>query len=97
MTTTWTPPCSWISVEAWDSSASPGPLGMPLQPMLIAEASARIDRAANDPGSKAAQLANYFVGQVVGSMNEVKPAGRVVIEIVEELIDSMERVNGMMR
>ena len=83
--------------DEWESAESPGPLGMPLQPLLIAEASARIDRAANDPRSKAAQLANYFVGQVVGSMNEVKPAGRVVIEIVEELIDSMERVNGMMR
>jgi NAD(P)H-dependent flavin oxidoreductase YrpB (nitropropane dioxygenase family) len=83
--------------DEWESPASPGPLGMPLQPMLIAEASVRIDRAANDPSSKAAQLANYFVGQVVGSMNEVEPAARVVIEMVEELIDAMERVNGMMR
>lgn len=83
--------------DEWESAASPGPLGMPLQPILIAEASARIDRAAFDPDSKAAQLANYFVGQVVGSMNEVKPAARVVLEMVDELIDAMQRVNGMMR
>ena len=34
--------------EEWDSAASPGTLPMPLQPMLIAEASRRIDRAAHD-------------------------------------------------
>ena len=83
--------------DEWESPSSPGPLGMPLQPMLIAAASARIDRAAFDPSSKAAQLANYFVGQVVGSMNEVKPAARVVLEMVDELIDAMTRVNDMMR
>jgi NAD(P)H-dependent flavin oxidoreductase YrpB (nitropropane dioxygenase family) len=82
--------------DEWDSPESPGTLGMPLQPMLIAEATRRIDRAAHDPSSGAAKLANYFVGQIVGTMNESKPAGRVVIEMVEEFIDSMQRVETMM-
>jgi NAD(P)H-dependent flavin oxidoreductase YrpB (nitropropane dioxygenase family) len=82
--------------DEWESASSPGPLGMPLQPILIAEASQRIDRAAHDPKSKAAQLSNYFVGQIVGSMNQVKPAGRVVLEMVEEFIDAMQRVETMM-
>ena len=82
--------------DEWDSPQSPGPLPMPLQPILIAEASYRIDRAAKDLGSGAGKLANYFVGQIVGTMNEVKPAGRVVVEMVEEFIDAMQRVGSMM-
>ncbi|CAB4729898.1 MAG: nitronate monooxygenase [Actinobacteria bacterium] len=82
--------------EEWESPESPGPLPMPLQPILIGEASIRIDRAAKDMSSGAGKLANYFVGQIVGSMNEVKPAGRVVIEIVEEFIEAAQRLGDMM-
>ena len=83
--------------DEWEGPNSPGPLGMPLQPILINEANKRIDRAALDPNSGAAQLANYFVGQIVGSMNQVKPAGRVVLEMVDEFIDAMQRVERMMQ
>ena len=38
------------------------------------------------PGSGAEKLANYFVGQIVGEMNQVKPTRRVVLELVEEFI-----------
>ncbi|MEL6980897.1 MAG: nitronate monooxygenase family protein [Actinomycetota bacterium] len=83
--------------DEWDSPESPGTLGMPLQPMLIAEASRRIDRAAMNPENEGAvKLANYFVGQIVGSMNESKHADRVVLEMVQEFIDAVERVNSMM-
>ena len=83
--------------DAWEGPDSPGMLAMPLQPLLISEASQRIDRAAHDPASGAAQLSNYFVGQIVGSMNQVKPAARVVLEMVEEFIDAMQRVEAMMQ
>jgi NAD(P)H-dependent flavin oxidoreductase YrpB (nitropropane dioxygenase family) len=83
--------------DEWESADSPGPLPMPLQPILIAEASVRIDRAAKDLGSGAGKLANYFVGQIVGSMNEVKPAARVVLDMVEEFIDAVQRLEGMMQ
>ncbi len=83
--------------DEWEGPTSPGPLGMPLQPVLIDEASRRVDRAAHDPNSKAAQLANYFVGQIVGDMNQVKPTRRVVLEMVEEFIDAMQRVESMMQ
>jgi NAD(P)H-dependent flavin oxidoreductase YrpB (nitropropane dioxygenase family) len=82
--------------DEWEGPGSPGPLGMPLQPVLVAEATARIDRAAHDRTSGAAQLANYFVGQIVGEMNQVKPTRRVVLEMVEEFIDAMQRVESMM-
>ncbi|NCG38504.1 MAG: nitronate monooxygenase, partial [Actinobacteria bacterium] len=32
----------------------------------------------------------YFVGQIVGNMNESKSATRVVFEMVEEFIDATE-------
>jgi len=83
--------------DEWEGPESPGTLGMPLQPMLIAEASRRIDRAAMNPENQGAvKLANYFVGQIVGSMNESKHADRVVLEMVEEFIDAVQRVNSMM-
>lgn len=83
--------------DEWEGESSPGTLGMPLQPMLIAEPSRRIDRAAMNPDNTGAvQLANYFVGQIVGSMNESKSADRVVIEMVEDFVDAVTRVNDMM-
>jgi NAD(P)H-dependent flavin oxidoreductase YrpB (nitropropane dioxygenase family) len=81
--------------EEWDDTELP-PLGMPLQPILTARAIARIDRAAHIPGSGAEKLANYFVGQIVGTMNEVKPAAKVVYEMVDEFIDAVNALNTQM-
>jgi NAD(P)H-dependent flavin oxidoreductase YrpB (nitropropane dioxygenase family) len=78
--------------EEWDRDDTPDPLGMPLQPILTNAAQKRIARAAHNPDSRAAELANYFVGQVVGTMNQSKPAGQVVIEMVEEFIEAVESV-----
>lgn len=82
--------------EEWDRPDTPDPLGMPLQPVLTAAAQARIARAAYTPGSGAEKLANYFVGQVVGSMNQTKKSGQVVIEMIEEFIESVERLGRLL-
>jgi NAD(P)H-dependent flavin oxidoreductase YrpB (nitropropane dioxygenase family) len=79
--------------EEWDRADTPDPLGMPLQPILVDDAIRRIDRAAHQEGTGANRLANYFVGQIVGTMNESKPASRVVYEMIEEFIESVERLN----
>jgi NAD(P)H-dependent flavin oxidoreductase YrpB (nitropropane dioxygenase family) len=79
--------------DEWEDPANPKPLGMPLHSMLIAEAQARIARAANRPGTGAEQLINYFVGQVVGSMNKVKSARQVVLEMVEEYVEVVESLH----
>ncbi len=79
--------------DEWDSPDTPDPLPMPMQPILVDEAIKRIDRAAHKAGTGAERLSNYFVGQIVGQMNEVKPAARVVYEMVEEFIDAVERLN----
>ena len=80
--------------DAWDGPGSPGPLPMPLQPLLVESARRRISRAATAGSPGAAQLINYFVGQVVGSLQTVKPARQVVYEMVEEYIDTVTRLSG---
>lgn len=73
--------------DEWEADGNPKPLGMPLHGMLIAEAQQRIARSANTPNSGAERLVNYFVGQIVGTMNQVKPARQVVFEMVDEYLD----------
>jgi NAD(P)H-dependent flavin oxidoreductase YrpB (nitropropane dioxygenase family) len=85
---------SWT--EEWDRDDTPDPLGMPLQPILANEAQARISRASYQSGSGAEKLANYFVGQIVGDMNVSKPAGQVVIEMIEEFIDAVESLSAQL-
>ena len=50
-------------------------------------------KSAESANEEARQLATYFVGQIVGSMNRVKPTRQVVFELIEELVDTMESVN----
>jgi NAD(P)H-dependent flavin oxidoreductase YrpB (nitropropane dioxygenase family) len=76
--------------DEWDDPANPRPLGMPLQPILVGEARARIERASFRAGSGAEQLANYFVGQIVGTMNVSKPAAQVVFDMIDEFIEAVQ-------
>jgi len=82
--------------DEWEDPETPMPLGMPMQPVLIAEAINRIDRAAHNEGSGAQQLANYFVGQIVGNMNQSKPAAQVVFDMVDEFIDSVQHLSAQL-
>jgi NAD(P)H-dependent flavin oxidoreductase YrpB (nitropropane dioxygenase family) len=76
--------------DEWEKADAPPTLPMPVQTILVAEAQARIARTAGKPGSGANQLANYFVGQVVGQMNQVRPAGQVVLDMVQEYLEAAE-------
>jgi len=79
--------------EEWERSDSPDPLGMPLQSALIGDPQRRINRAAAHSDANARDLATYFVGQVVGSMNKVQPTASVVLEMVSEFIDTIGRLD----
>ena len=70
---------------------------MPLQSILVAEAQRRIHRVAHKPDSSARPLVTYFVGQVVGQMNVPMSTRDVVREMVEQCLDTMERMNGVLR
>lgn len=82
-------------VDEWERPGAPAPLGMPLQNALVADSQLRIGRAASHPGAKAQELATYFVGQVVGSLNKVRPTRAVVLEMVSEFIDAVQRLDGL--
>jgi NAD(P)H-dependent flavin oxidoreductase YrpB (nitropropane dioxygenase family) len=73
--------------EAWTDPDGPGPLGMPLQNILTSEANARIARS----GRK--DLAFAPVGQIVGTMNKVQPVRDVMYRLVEEYIETVERLD----
>ncbi|MFC6884108.1 MULTISPECIES: NAD(P)H-dependent flavin oxidoreductase [Actinomadura] len=73
--------------DAWESEKSPGTLPMPMQFMLISDALRRIGRSGDG------ELATFPVGQIVGSMNQVKPAAQVVYDLIEEYVESLERLN----
>jgi len=64
---------------------------MPDQTMLTAVAQQRINRHAGDVDSGAHDLATYFVGQIVGSMNVVRPARQVMLDLVTEYADAATR------
>jgi NAD(P)H-dependent flavin oxidoreductase YrpB (nitropropane dioxygenase family) len=82
--------------EAWDGPDSPGPLPMPLQFMLNADAQARIAHFARDPQSRARELVGIPVGQIVGRMNEVRPTREVVYDLVSEFVDTVRRLEGLL-
>jgi NAD(P)H-dependent flavin oxidoreductase YrpB (nitropropane dioxygenase family) len=76
--------------EEWERADAPPTLAMPLQGALVAEAQTRIARsAASNEGAE--KLSNYFVGQVVGRMDAVKPARQVLLDMVTEYADVVER------
>jgi NAD(P)H-dependent flavin oxidoreductase YrpB (nitropropane dioxygenase family) len=75
--------------DAWERDDSPGTLPMPLQGILNNEAQRRISRSQNK------DLAGFPVGQIVGSMNRVQPAREVVLEMVEEWIDTTQRLGSL--
>jgi len=81
-----------VWTDAWEAPDAPAPLGMPLQSVLVADAQRRIQRVAHK-ASGARELATYFVGQVVGQMNEPKSTRRVVADMVEEFVATMERLD----
>lgn len=82
--------------DAWDDPDGPGPLPMPMQPLLVGPAMARIGRVAGTPGTGANDLATYFVGQVVGSMTRVRPTRRVIEEMIDDFIDAVQRLGGLL-
>jgi NAD(P)H-dependent flavin oxidoreductase YrpB (nitropropane dioxygenase family) len=83
--------------DAWEAPDAPAPLGMPLQSVLVADAQRRIQRVSHKAGTGARELATYFVGQVVGQMNEPKSTRRVVAEMIDEFVATMERLEALVR
>ncbi len=80
--------------DAWEDPANPAPLPMPLQPRLVRDAQARIARSAHKSAG-AAELSNYFVGQIVGSLKQSKSVRSVMEDLVREYVEAMERLGSL--
>jgi NAD(P)H-dependent flavin oxidoreductase YrpB (nitropropane dioxygenase family) len=71
---------------AWEADGAPEPLPMPLQGILYAPAAHRFSRVRSRP------LSGSPVGQIVGTMSKVRPAKDVVYDIVDEWIETEQRI-----
>jgi NAD(P)H-dependent flavin oxidoreductase YrpB (nitropropane dioxygenase family) len=70
--------------DEWEAAASPAPLPLPLQPMLVNDAWRRIDAAAAAGHEGALRLESFFIGQVVGSFTEIRPAAEITRQIIAD-------------
>jgi NAD(P)H-dependent flavin oxidoreductase YrpB (nitropropane dioxygenase family) len=88
-------PCRMLRnawTDAWDAPNAPQPLGMPLQYMVSAESVLRSNKYAD----KAQPVAFNAVGQIVGAMSSVRPVRAVIRDMVEEYVETIERLNALM-
>jgi NAD(P)H-dependent flavin oxidoreductase YrpB (nitropropane dioxygenase family) len=76
--------------EAWERPDAPAPLPMPLQGLLYGEAAARFTRV------HAKDFAGSPVGQIVGSLDKVRPARDIVLDMVDGWIEATQRLHGLM-
>jgi NAD(P)H-dependent flavin oxidoreductase YrpB (nitropropane dioxygenase family) len=74
--------------EAWERDGAPDPLPMPLQGILYAPAAHRFMRARSKP------LSGSPVGQIIGRVDRVRPARDVVFDIIDEYVDTLQRMAG---
>jgi NAD(P)H-dependent flavin oxidoreductase YrpB (nitropropane dioxygenase family) len=63
--------------DEWERPGAPAPLPLPLQVMLTGQAWRRIDEAAQAGHAGALELESFFVGQVVGSFRDIRPAAEI--------------------
>lgn len=73
--------------DAWDAEDAPEPLPMPLQNVLVAEAHQRMSQS-HDPTAVAMP-----VGQIVGRMNEIRPAAEIIAELVSGYESASRRLD----
>lgn len=70
--------------DAWEDPANPKPLPMPLHSLLTMDAQQSIQKDARQGGEGGKKLINYFVGQSVGMLKEIRPAAEVLRKMSEE-------------
>jgi NAD(P)H-dependent flavin oxidoreductase YrpB (nitropropane dioxygenase family) len=76
--------------EAWDRPDAPDPLPMPLQGLLYGEAAERFSRVHSK------EFGGHPAGQIIGSLDRVRPAKDMVADMVEQWIDTTTRLHDLM-
>lgn len=78
--------------DAWEGEGSPGALPMPYQSLISEPAIRASERAAEKGDPDAREMVTYFVGQGVGLVEQIRPAGQVVQDFKAEFAEAMERM-----
>jgi NAD(P)H-dependent flavin oxidoreductase YrpB (nitropropane dioxygenase family) len=76
--------------EAWDRPDAPAPLPMPLQDLLYGEAAERFTRVHSK------EFGGHPAGQIIGSLDRVRPAKDMVADMVEQWIEATTRLQDLM-
>lgn len=80
--------------EAWERDDTPSPLGMPMQGLVSGDAMRRTTTYAGVADTQAVGF--NPVGQVVGQINEVESVRNLMMRLMTEYVDALERVNNLM-
>ncbi|HVK22012.1 MAG TPA: nitronate monooxygenase [Actinokineospora sp.] len=75
--------------KAWEGPDAPPPLPMPLQNLLVSAAHQQMSRA-GDPDVLAMP-----VGQIVGSMNSIRPVSAVMADLLADLDETLKRLGSL--
>ena len=67
---------------------------MPLQYMATSQANARIGYWARSEKSRARELQGIPVGQIVSRMNHEVTSAEVIYQLMEEFVETVERLDG---
>lgn len=76
-------------VRAWDEPGAPAPLKPPHQRALVYDQMQAIEEYG------VSEAIGSAVGQIVGTMNEQRPAGRILQQMVEEYAEAADRMRVM--
>ena len=80
--------------EAWENPENPDPLPMPLQGMITFDAMRRTSMYA---GSGSTQDVSFnAAGQVIGQVKQIESVKDVIYRIINEYLDSVERLNSLL-
>ena len=80
--------------EAWENPDNPDPLPMPLQGMITFDAMRRTSMYAGSGNTQ--DVPFNAAGQVIGQVNQIESVKDVVYRIINEYLDSLDRLNSLL-
>ena len=80
--------------EAWENPDNPDPLPMPLQGMITFDAMRRTSMYAGSGNTQ--EVSFNAAGQVIGQVKQVESVKDVIFRMINEYLDSIERLNNLL-
>ena len=80
--------------EAWENPENPDPLPMPLQGMITFDAMRRTSMYASSGNTQ--EVSFNAAGQVIGQVKQVESVRDVIYRMINEYLDSVERLNELL-